>query len=132
MISDPIGDMLIRIKNAYLARHKSLEFPYSSLKENLAKILMQEGFLGGLSVTGRSPGQKSLQLELKYKGKKATMSGLREISKPGLRVYVPAREIPLSRRGSSGLVILSTPRGLMTGGEAKKKNLGGELLCEVW
>lgn len=132
MISDPIGDMLIRIKNASLARHKSLDLPYSSLKENLAKILVQEGFLGGLTIVGHSPVEKTLRLELKYKGRKPFLSGVREISKPGLRVYAQAKNIPRSRRSSSGVFILSTPQGLMTGPEAKKKNQGGELLCEVW
>lgn len=132
MISDPIGDMLIRIKNAYLVRQKSLDMPYSSFKESLAKLLVKEGYLEKVSVLGREPAQKKLQIDLKYHGKKGALSGLKKISKPGLRIYVGVEEIPARRRGKFGLVVLSTPQGLMGGKEAKKKNLGGELLCEVW
>lgn len=131
MITDPIGDMLIRIKNAYLARHKSLELPYSTFKEDLAKFLVKQGFLEKASVSGKDA-KKNLSLDLKYSKRKGVLTDVRRISKPGLKVYVGVDKIPYRRRGKLSVVILSTPYGLMTGEEAKKKITGGELLAEVW
>lgn len=131
MISDPIGDMLIRIKNAYLARHKSLELPYSTFKEDLAKFLVKHGFLEKVSVSGKDS-KKNLNLELKYNKRKGVLTDVRRISKPGLKVYVGVDKISHRRRGKLSVVVLSTPYGLMSGEEAKKKNTGGEFLAEVW
>jgi len=125
------GDMLIRIKNAYFARHPKLEVPYSSLSERLAKILEKEGYLKGVKIVDQDKKLKSLELELKYEGKKAVLNGLRQISKPGLRRYISLKDLNTHRRGVN-LVILSTPKGLLSGKEAKKEKVGGELLVEVW
>jgi small subunit ribosomal protein S8 len=128
-MTDPISDMLTRIRNAGRALLPTVEVPHSRMKESLANILKQEGYVAEVTVHPGMP--KTIKLKLKYQGKKSVIEGLRRISKPGLRHYVGATEIPRVL-GGLGVAVVSTPEGVMTGTQAKKKNLGGELLCYVW
>jgi small subunit ribosomal protein S8 len=126
---DPISDMLTRIRNAQRALLPTVEVPHSRMKESIATILKKEGYVTDLAVEGKAP--KTIKLKLKYQGKKSVIEGLRRISRPGLRHYVGATEIPRVL-GGLGVAVISTPEGVMTGVQARKKNLGGELLCYVW
>jgi small subunit ribosomal protein S8 len=128
-MTDPISDMLTRIRNAHSALLPSLEMPHSKLKESIAGILKKEGYIGEVTVEGKP--LKKLKLKLKYQGKKGVIEGLRRVSSPGLRRYVGATEIPRVR-GGLGTAIVSTSQGVMSGTQARKNNLGGELLCYVW
>ena len=129
--SDPIADMLTRIRNASLARHRELTLPSSRVKREIARILVEEGFIESFS-TQQDGVQEMLLLQLKYvEGRTPVVSGLKRISKPGLRVYARKTEIPRVL-GGLGLAILSTSHGIMTGSQARKLNLGGEVLCYVW
>ncbi|HEY1718438.1 MAG TPA: 30S ribosomal protein S8 [Verrucomicrobiae bacterium] len=128
-MSDPISDMLTRIRNASRALLPAVELPHSRMKESLAKILKSEGYVAEVSVDGKVI--KKLKIQLKYQGKKNVIEGLKRISKPGLRKYVGSTEIPRVLAGL-GISIVSTSEGVMTGTQAKKKNLGGELLCYIW
>ena len=128
-MTDPIADMLTRIRNASRALLPTVEMPHSRIKENLAHILKSEGYVAEVAVEGKP--LKKIKIQLKYQGKKSVIEGLRRISKPGLRHYVGATEIPRVL-GGLGVAVLSTPEGVMTGTQARKKNLGGELLCYVW
>ncbi len=130
MINDPIGDMLTRIRNAAMARKKTIELPSSKLKVSVAKILFDEGFLTNVETTGTKP-KETLHLALAYEGKEPKLAGVKRISKPGLRWYVGKKKIR-AVMGGTGMSIVSTPSGVMTGRSAIKKGLGGELLCEVW
>ena len=121
--------MLTRIRNAGRALLPTVGIPHSKLKENLANILKQEGYVAEVAVEPGMP--KTIKLKLKYQGKKNVIEGLRRISKPGLRHYVGATKIPRVLSGM-GVSVISTPEGVMTGTQARKKNLGGELLCYVW
>jgi small subunit ribosomal protein S8 len=121
--------MLTRIRNAQRALRPDVELPHSKIKESIAHILKKEGYVSDVAVEGKFP--KAIKLKLKYEGKKSVIEGLRRISKPGLRHYVGATEIPRVL-GGLGISVVSTPEGVMTGTQAKKKNLGGELLCYVW
>jgi small subunit ribosomal protein S8 len=128
-MSDPISDMLTRIRNAGKALLPAVELPHSRMKESVAKILKSEGYVGDVAVEGNAI--KKLKIRLKYQGKKNVIEGLKRVSRPGLRRYVGSTEIPRVLSGM-GVSIVSTPEGVMTGAQAKKKNLGGELLCQVW
>jgi small subunit ribosomal protein S8 len=128
-MNDPIADMLTRIRNANGALLPLVNIPHSKLKESIAGILKREGYIQEFSVEGQLP--KILKLKLKYQGKKSVIEGLRRISSPGLRRYVGSTDIPRVR-GGLGVAVLSTSEGLMTDNQARKKNLGGELLCYVW
>ena len=128
-MTDPISDMLARIRNAHAALLPTVEIPYSKIKENIAGILKKEGYITEFAVEGKAP--KTIKIKLKYSGKKGVIEGLRRISTPGLRHYVGATEMPRVR-GGLGVAIVSTSQGVMTGHEARKKNVGGELLCYVW
>jgi small subunit ribosomal protein S8 len=128
-MNDPISDMLTRIRNANLALLPAVALPHSKMKESIAGILKREGYIADFSVEGQTP--KKLTLKLKYQGKKSVIEGLQRVSTPGLRRYVGSDEIPRVR-GGLGVAVLSTSEGLMTGNQARKKNLGGELLCYVW
>ena len=130
MTTDPIADMLTRIRNAVMVRHDFVLMPASKMKLSIAKILKDEGFIEDYEVLRGKP-QRVIKLYLKYTDKKPVISGLKRISKPGLRVYVQRGEIPRVY-GGLGIAILSTPQGVMTGKEAWKQHLGGELLCCVW
>ncbi len=130
-VTDPIADMLTRIRNASLARHREVTVPSSKVKREIARILAEEGFIDGFR-TSSDGVQEYLELGLKYiEGRSPVVAGLKRISKPGLRVYARKTEIPRVL-GGLGIVILSTSRGIMTGQQARKQNLGGEVLCYVW
>ena len=131
MMTDPVGDMLTRIRNAGRARHRSASCPASQLKLAVAKVLSQEGFVGEVS---SQPGESysSMTIGIRYADDGSTMmDGLRRVSKPGRRVYVGTSEIPRVRKGL-GMVILSTPKGVMCDRDAREAKVGGEVLCEVW
>jgi small subunit ribosomal protein S8 len=128
-MSDPISDMLTRIRNASRALLPAIELPHSRMKESLANILKKEGYVAEVSVDGKTI--KKIKIQLKYQGKKNVIEGLKRVSKPGLRKYVGSTEIP-RLLGGLGISIVSTSEGVMTGTQAKKKNLGGELLCYIW
>jgi small subunit ribosomal protein S8 len=132
-MTDPVADMLTRIRNANVAFHDDVIMPASKLKEALAKILVQEGYITDFAVEddpGR-PGRK-LRIVMKYTpDRKRTISGLRRVSKPGLRVYTKATEVPRVL-GGMGIAILSTNQGLMTDRQARQHRVGGEILCHVW
>lgn len=130
LITDPIGDMLIRIKNAQLARHEQLVLPHSNLKEAVARLLAENGYLEKVEVTEQDP-QSELVLTLKYVEDLPGITGMERISKPGRRLYAKATQIPHTLNGY-GITVVSTSKGVMTGEEARKKNVGGELLCKIW
>lgn len=130
-MSDPIADLLTTIRNGYLARLREVSVPYSRMKESLVKILFSEGFVKGLEVVGDSPPVKRIKIDLKYRGQKPVVTGLKRISKPGARIYSRADKFPRVRFGF-GITVISTSKGLMTNKEAKKHNLGGEIICQVW
>ena len=130
-MTDPIADMLTRIRNASMARHRELTLPSSRIKRDIARILVEEGFIESYAI-GQDGVQELLTIQLKYvEGKTPVVSGLKRISKPGLRVYARKTEIPRVL-GGLGTAILSTSHGIMTGQSARKLNLGGEVLCYVW
>ncbi len=128
-MSDPIADMLTRIRNAQKALLPTVDVPHSKLKESMAGILKKEGYLNEVTVEGKTP--KTLKIKLKYEGKKGVLEGMRRISSPGLRRYIGVDKIPRVR-GGLGTAILSTSQGLMTGVQARKNKVGGELICYVW
>lgn len=131
LINDPIGDMLTRIRNAGMARQDEVSMPTTKLLVEIARVLRQEGFIRDYRVVPAQP-RDNLVLRLKYgPDKKSAVLGLRRVSKPGLRVYRPAKQIPRVR-GGLGIAIVSTPRGIMTGRDAYRQNVGGEMLAEVW
>ncbi|KUJ95028.1 MAG: 30S ribosomal protein S8 [Desulfonauticus sp. 38_4375] len=125
-LTDPIADLLTRIRNAHLARHKEVSIPKSRLKEEILRILKEEGFINDYVVE-----ERELKVFLKYYNGQPVIKGLQKISKPSRRIYVKAKEIPIVRNGL-GIAILSTPKGIMEGRQARKENIGGELICEVW
>ena len=130
-VTDPIADMLTRIRNASAARHKELSMPSSRVKREIARILVEEGFIDTYETQSECV-QEMLTLRLKYvEGRTPVVTGLKRISKPGLRVYARKTEIPRVL-GGLGLAILSTSHGIMTGNDARKQNLGGEVLAYVW
>jgi small subunit ribosomal protein S8 len=129
-VSDPIADMLTRVRNASRARHDEVVLPSSRTKLAIAQILVTEGFIDGAEEFSEG-NQKQLRLRLKYVGKLPVVSGLKRVSKPGLRVYATKTQIPRVL-GGLGLVIVSTSQGIMTGSAARKAQLGGEVLAYVW
>ncbi|HIE17334.1 MAG TPA: 30S ribosomal protein S8 [Dehalococcoidia bacterium] len=130
MITDPIADMLTRIRNAVMAHHDSVLVPASRIKLSIAKILKDEGFIADYTVLRGRP-QRVIKILLKYTDGRPAIVGLERVSRPGLRMYVGRREIPRVY-GGLGIAILSTSKGIMTGQEAWRRNLGGELLCYIW
>lgn len=132
--SDPIADMLTRVRNAVMGRQQLVSMPSSKLKVEIAKILHAEGYIEEYEES-QDNGHKTLRLRLKYVGerrsRKPVITGLKRISRPGRRTYVGKRQIPWVRSGM-GVAILTTPKGVMTGVRAKQLGVGGELLCEVW
>jgi small subunit ribosomal protein S8 len=128
-MTDSIADMLARIRNANSALRPDVELAHSNLKANIARILKKEGYIADCSIEG--PPARLIRLKLKFQGRKGVIVGIKRISRPGLRRYVASHEIPRVLAGL-GTAILSTPRGVMTGTEARRQNLGGELLCYVW
>jgi small subunit ribosomal protein S8 len=136
IITDPIGDMLTRIRNAIMAGHSVVALPSSKIKESIARILQEEGYISGYEVVdGKIAGSKVLRLHLKYVGerreRRPVISGLERVSRPGRRVYTGKQEIPWVLSGI-GIAILSTPKGVMTGQRARQLGVGGEVLCKVW
>ncbi len=131
MMTDPISDMLARIRNGALARHDRVEMPHSNLKKHIAEVLKSEGYVDDVRESD-GEGKKTLTLVLRYgRGKDSAIDGLRRVSAPGRRVYVRYDRIPRVRSGM-GISILSTSRGVMTDRQALEQKVGGELLCEVW
>ncbi|MFA5400386.1 MAG: 30S ribosomal protein S8 [Dehalococcoidia bacterium] len=130
MVTDPIADLLTRVRNAAMARHDSVNIPASKMKIAVAKILKDEGFISDYSVVKGEP-QRMIKITLKYIDKQPAFIGLERVSKPGLRIYSGKKEIPRVY-GGLGIAVISTSKGLMTGQEAWKKNIGGEVLCYVW
>ena len=129
-MTDPIADMLTRIRNANQNRATSVEVPVSNVKLEIARILKDEGFIENYEVTGEGV-QKMMTLTLKYKNKERVITGLKRISKPGLRVYSKAEELPTVLNGL-GIAIISTSKGIMTDKEARANSLGGEVIAYVW
>ncbi len=130
MVTDPIADLLTRVRNAAMAHHDNVMVPASKMKLAVAKILKEEGFIADYSIVKSEP-QKQIKITLKYIDKQPAFLGLERVSKPGLRVYAGKREIPRVY-GGLGIAIMSTSKGIITAQEAWKKNLGGEVLCYVW
>ena len=130
-MSDPVADMLSRIRNGYLAGKKKVSVPHSRIKKEIAEVLLENKFLKKVQVQGSKAAEKELILTLLYQQGKPSVEGIRKVTKPGLRVYVRTDKIPSIRWGY-GVTIISTSKGLMTGKNAKKKNLGGEVICQVW
>jgi small subunit ribosomal protein S8 len=132
--SDPIADMLARIRNAQMVQHADVRVPSSKIKVAIARILRDEGFIQDFKVTKDRP-QPQLVIKIKYAGewkdRHPVIAGLRRVSKPGRRVYTRASDIPWVRSGM-GVVILSTPKGVLTGQQARRLGVGGEVLCRVW
>ncbi len=130
-VSDPIADMLTRIRNAIMARHDSVLIPASKMKLSITKILKAEGFINDYEVVRGKP-HRMIKIQLKYDdSNQPVLSGLERVSKPGLRVYTGQKEIPRIY-GGLGIAIVSTPKGVMTGHQAWRNGIGGELLCYVW
>ena len=130
-MTDPIADMLTRIRNATMAGHETTLVPESRTKQSIAKLLKQEGFISGFELVGEKP-KRQMKVLLRYDEKGVpTVSGLERVSKPGLRVYVQRGEIPRVY-GGLGITVLSTSRGVMTGYQAWRQGVGGELLLKVW
>ncbi|HEX9435549.1 MAG TPA: 30S ribosomal protein S8 [Candidatus Limnocylindria bacterium] len=125
-MNDPVGDMLTRLRNAIGARHETVEIPTSRLKADIAKILKAEGYVAAVE-----PGAQSLVVRLKYSGKLSALNGIDRVSRPGRRVYARRDEIPRVLSGL-GIAIVSTSAGVMSGREARRKGLGGEVLAKVW
>lgn len=135
-MTDPIADMLTRIRNAVMAGHPRVEIPSSKMKVAIARILKEEGYIEGYQVIeGERPGHKVLRIRLKYVGerrhRRPVISGLERVSKPGRRIYAGVRELPWVKSGL-GIAIVSTPKGVMTAERARKLGVGGEVICKVW
>ena len=131
VVTDTIADMLTRIRNANQMRYQEVSVPASNLKISLAKILKDEGFIEDYKIVNDNV-QGTIELTLKYgQNKERVITGLKRISKPGLRVYAKANEVPKVLNGL-GIAVISTSRGVMTDKEARKENLGGEVLCYIW
>jgi small subunit ribosomal protein S8 len=129
-MTDPVADMLTRIRNAVRARHTRVAMPASKLKLAIARVLKEEGYISDIEII-RDSAQGTLRLTLRYVEKQPVLTQLKRVSKPGLRVYTKRAAIPRVR-GGQGIAILSTPQGLMTGHRAYMKGLGGEVVCYVW
>ena len=129
-ITDPVADMLTRIRNANNAKHETVDVPASNMKKSIAQVLLDEGYIKAFQVIDDGT-QGTIRITLKYNGKDKVITGLRRVSKPGLRVYVGADELPRVLRGL-GIAIVSTSKGVMTDREARKMNIGGEVLAFIW
>ena len=131
MMTDPIADMLIRIKNALMARHKSVIVPASKIKLEIARILKEEGYIEDYEYIKEEP-QSKIKINLKYdENKRPVIAGVKRVSKPGRRIYRGYRDLPKVLDGF-GIAIISTSQGIMTDHEARKRKIGGEILCEIW
>lgn len=131
MMTDPVADLLTRIRNATRARHERVEVPWSHFKEQLTRVMETEGFLGEVSVSGEGK-DKRLRIALRYDDRRApVITGMARVSRPGLRVYVGVNDIPMVRQGL-GISILSTSAGVIVDREARRQGVGGEVVCSVW
>ena len=129
-MTDPIADMLTRVRNALAARHPKVDVPASKLKAEIARILKEEGYIANFKVA-EEDGKRTIKIYLKYSDNQPVISRIERVSRPGCRVYVGQKEIPRVL-GGMGINILTTPRGVMTGRDAHRERVGGEILCEVW
>lgn len=129
MYTDSIADMLTRIRNAARAQKSETVVPHSKLKESLARLLLAEGYIGGVQVVGET--KKFIQINLKYSGTDSVITDLKRISKPGQRIYLPVDRLPRTSSGF-GITVISTSQGLMTDKQARKAKTGGEVICQVW
>ena len=129
-MTDPIADYLTRIRNAAKVRHKKVDIPASNLKKSLTRILYDEQYIHGFSILTDTP-QGTIRVYLKYKDNKSVITGMKRISTPGLRRYEASVKLPRTLNGL-GLTIISTSKGLMTDHQARKENLGGEIVCSIW
>lgn len=130
LITDPIADLLTRIRNALTAKHETVTVPASNMKKAIADILVAEGFVKGYEIVEDGK-QGIIRITLKYKNKQRVIQGLKRVSKPGLRVYSNCEDMPKVMNGL-GIAIVSTPKGIMTDKQARKENVGGEVLAFVW
>lgn len=135
-VTDPIADMLTRMRNAIIAGHQMVAIPSSKMKISIAKILKEEGYIAAYELAdGKSANQKILRVRLKYVGerrdRKSVITGLERVSRPGRRIYTGKNEIPWVLSGM-GIAIISTPKGVMTGQRARQLGVGGEVLCKIW
>lgn len=130
VITDPIGDMIVRIKNGYRAKKESVVVPHSKVKENIAKVLEAKGYIGGFEKKGKKV-KKFLEIALKYKDETPALTGGRRISKPSRRLYAKSSDLKPVRHGY-GMSVISTSQGLMSNEDARAKKLGGEIIMEVW
>ena len=130
MMSDPIADMLTRIRNANTAKHETVDIPASNMKKAIAEILNEEGYIKGYQIIEDGK-QGVIRITLKYAGKEKVISGIQRVSKPGLRMYAPADELPRVLKGL-GIAIISTSKGIMTDKKARAEHIGGEVLAFVW
>jgi small subunit ribosomal protein S8 len=130
-MTDPIADMLTRLRNAARAHKTEFLVPYSRLKSEVARILEKEGYIAGFELERTEKGRPNLKIRNKFVNKASAIAGLRRVSKPGLRRYVKADEVPRVL-GGMGIAVLSTSRGVLTGHEARRQNVGGELLAYIW
>ena len=130
MTTDPIADIIIRIKNAHMARHEKIEVPYSKMKQAISNILLKEGYVTAVDIKESKP-FNYLVITLKYIGKLPAVNDVKRLSKPGRRLYSPVSKLPRTL-GGYGITIVSTSKGVMTDKDARKANLGGELLCQIW
>ena len=129
-ITDPIADMLTRIRNANTAKHETVDIPASNMKKAIAEILNDEGYIKGYQIIEDGK-QGVIRITLKYAGKEKVISGIQRVSKPGLRMYAPADELPRVLKGL-GIAIISTSKGIMTDKKARQEHIGGEVLAFVW
>ena len=131
MYTDPIADMLTRIRNAQAAKKSELVLPYSKFKKSLAEVLRKEGFIAGVAEASEGA-HKMLRINLKYTPEgEAVIAGIKRVSKPGQRIYLPADRLPRTNSGL-GLTVVSTSKGLLTDRQARKEKIGGEVVCQVW
>ena len=128
-MQDPISDMLTRLRNGYMSKQKEVAIPSSKLKVAIAQVLEQEGYIKGFRVNGEV--KKTLVVEMKYFNRRSVVEGIERVSKPSCRQYCGCKDIPKVKDGL-GLAILSTPKGILSGRDAEKQNVGGEILCYVW
>lgn len=131
MLTDPIADLLTRIRNGYRAHKERVDVPYSRMKEQIARVLVEQGYLRDVGVVGEGV-RRTLRIALRYDSQRQpVITGIRRESRPSLRVYVGAKSIPQVRKGF-GVAILSTPAGVLADRDARARNVGGEVLCSVW
>lgn len=131
MVNDPIADMLLRLKNAGSAGKKTTEVPYSGLKIRIANILLEEGFVASVEKHAKKGAEKTIEIGLLFDEARPRLSGLVRVSRPSRRTYIKAAELRPIQQGH-GIMILSTPKGVMTDAKAKKEHVGGEVLCKIW